>query len=158
MREKNIVFYDGVCGFCNGLVVFLLKHERNNNMSYCSLQSEFAKSFLKDFNVPINIETIYYFSEGKLHKRSEAIKKITRNLKSPFLIISYFLAITPEFLREYFYKVFAKNRYAINTIIAIIAPTPNTYSQPHFSAIFGAKRKSITTPILPAPAIPSTIP
>ena len=88
MKEsKNIVFYDGVCSFCNGLVVSLLKHERNNNMSYCSLQSEFAKSFLKDFNVPIKIETIYYFSEGKLHKRSEAIKKITRNLKSPFLMI-----------------------------------------------------------------------
>jgi len=110
-ESKDIVFYDGVCGLCNALVVFLLKYERNNNMSYCSLQSEYAKSFLKDFNVPINIETIYYFSEGKLHKRSDAIKKITRNLKSPFLIISYLLAITPKFLRECFYKVFAKNRY-----------------------------------------------
>jgi len=110
-ENKDIVFYDVVCGLCNALVVFLLKYERNNNMSYCSLQSEFAKSFLKDFNVPMSIETIYYFSEGELHKRSEAIKKITRNLKSPFLIISYLLAITPKFLREYFYKVFAKNRY-----------------------------------------------
>ena len=112
MKEsKNIIFYDGFCCLCNGLVVFLLKYERNNNMSYCSLQSEFAKSFLQDFNIPMNTETIYYFSERKLYKRSEAIKKITRNLKSPFLIISYLLAITPKFLREYFYKVFAKNRY-----------------------------------------------
>ena len=112
MKEsKDIVFYDGVCGLCNALVVFLLKYERNNNMSYCSLQSEFAKSFLKDFNVPVNMQTIYYLSDGKLHKRSEAIKKITRNLKSPFLIISYLLAITPKFLRECFYRVFAKNRY-----------------------------------------------
>lgn len=110
-ENKDIVFYDVVCGLCNALVVFLLKYERNNNMSYCSLQSEFAKSFLKDFNVPMSIETIYYFSEGELHNRSDAIKKITRNLKSPFLIISYLLAITPKFLREYFYKVFAKNRY-----------------------------------------------
>ena len=112
MKEsENIVFYDGVCNFCNGIVIFLLKYERIKNMSFCSLQSEFAKSFLKDFNVPINIETVYYFSEGKLHKRSEAIKKITQNLKSPLWIISYFLTITPEFLRECFYKVFAKNRY-----------------------------------------------
>ena len=110
-KSENIVFYDGVCNFCNGLVIFLLKYERIKNMSFCSLQSEFAKSFLKDFNVTINIETVYYFSEGKLHKRSEAIKKITQNLKSPLWIISYFLTITPEFLREYFYKVFAKNRY-----------------------------------------------
>ena len=110
-KSENIVFYDGVCNFCNGIVIFLLKYERIKNMSFCSLQSEFAKSFLKDFNVTINIETVYYFSEGKLHKRSEAIKKITQNLKSPLCIISYFLTFTPEFLREYFYKVFAKNRY-----------------------------------------------
>lgn len=112
MKEnKNIVFYDGLCCLCSQLVIFLLKYEKNNSMSYCSIQSEFAKSFLKDFNVPMNIETIYYLSEGKLHKRTEAIKKITRNLKSPFLIIYYFLEITPEFLRESFYKLFAKNRY-----------------------------------------------
>ena len=59
----------------------------------------------------MNTDTIYYFSEGELHKRSDAIKKITRNLKTPFLIIYFLLAITPKFLREYFYKVFAKNRY-----------------------------------------------
>jgi len=110
-KNKNIVFYDGYCGLCNRLVIFLLKYERNDNISYCSLQSEFAKSFLKDFNIPMKIETIYYFSEGKLYKRTEAIKKVIRNLKSPFFIIYYILAITPEFLREYFYKLFAKNRY-----------------------------------------------
>jgi predicted DCC family thiol-disulfide oxidoreductase YuxK len=110
-EKKNIVFYDGVCNFCNGLVVFLLKHERRNNMSFCSLQSEFAESFLKDFNVQVNLDTIYYYSNGNVYKRSEAIKKISRNLKLPYLIVFYFLAITPKFIREYFYKLFAKNRY-----------------------------------------------
>ena len=112
MKEKrNIVFYDGFCSFCNGFVIFLLKHERRNNMSFSSLQSEFAESFLKDFNVQVNLDTIYYYSNGKVYKRSEAIKKITRNLKPPYLIVSYLLAITPKFIREYFYKFFAKNRY-----------------------------------------------
>jgi predicted DCC family thiol-disulfide oxidoreductase YuxK len=112
MKEsKNIVFYDGVCSFCNGLVVFLLKYERNNNMSYCSLQSKFAKSFLKDFNIQVNLDTIYYYSNGKLYDRSEAIQKITRNLKPPYLLVSYFLVISPKFISEYFYKFFAKNRY-----------------------------------------------
>ena len=110
-EKKNIVFYDGVCNFCNELVIFLLKHERRNNMSFCSLQSEFAESFLKDFNVQVNLDTIYYYSNGKVYRRSEVIKKITRNLKPPYLIVSYFLTITPKFIREYFYKFFAKNRY-----------------------------------------------
>ena len=113
IENKNIVFYDGVCNFCNGLVVFLLKYERRDNMSFCSLQSDFSKSFLKDFNVQVNqnLETIFYYSNGKLYKRSEAIKKITRNLKLPYLLVSYFLAITPKFISEYFYNFFAKNRY-----------------------------------------------
>jgi predicted DCC family thiol-disulfide oxidoreductase YuxK len=110
-ENKNIVFYDGVCSFCNGLVIFLLKHEKRNNMSFCSLQSEFAKSFLKDFNIQVNLDTIYYYSNGKLYDRSEAIQKITRNLKPPYLLVSYFLVISPKFISEYFYKFFAKNRY-----------------------------------------------
>ena len=112
MQEKNnIVFYDGICSFCNGLVVFLLKHERRNNMSFCSLQSELAESFLKDLNVKVNLDTIYYYSNGKVYKTSEAIKKISKNLKYPYLMIFYFLTITPKFISEYFYKLFAKNRY-----------------------------------------------
>ena len=110
-EKKNIVFYDGLCSFCNGFVVFLLKHEKRNNMSFCSLQSEFAESFLKDFNVQVNVDTIYYYSNGRVYKRSEAIKKISRNLNPPYLIASSLLAITPKFIREYFYKFFAKNRY-----------------------------------------------
>tara|TARA_B110000459_G_scaffold47445_1_gene53025 strand:+ start:1683 stop:2090 length:408 start_codon:yes stop_codon:yes gene_type:complete len=110
-EKKNIVFYDGVCNFCNGLVVFLLKHERINNMSFCSLQSEFAESFLKDFNVKVNLDTIYYYSNGKVYKTSEAIKKISKNLKYPYLMVFYFLTITPKFISEYFYNLFAKNRY-----------------------------------------------
>ena len=110
-EKKNIVFYDGVCNFCSGLVVFLLKHERKNNMSFCSLQSEFAQSFLKDFNIKVNLDTIYYYSNGKLYNRSEAIKKISKNLKPPYLMDFYFIAISPNFIREYFYKIFAKNRY-----------------------------------------------
>ena len=113
MKEKNIVFYDGVCNFCNGFVVFLLKYERRDNMSFCSLQSDFSKLFLKDFNVKVNQnhETIFYYSNGRLYKRSEAIRKIALNLKLPFLAVSYFLAITPKFIRDYFYKFFAKKRY-----------------------------------------------
>ena len=111
IEKKNIVFYDGVCSFCNGLVVFLLKHEKNNNMSFCSLQSEFAKSFLNDFNIKNNLETIYYYSNGVRYERSDAIIKITRNLKLPYLIVPYLLPIAPKFIREYFYKLFARNRY-----------------------------------------------
>ena len=110
-EKKNIVFYDGVCNLCNGFVVFILKHERRNNMSFCSLQSNFAESFLKDYNIEVNLDTIYYYSNGKVYDRSEAIKKISRNLKPPYLIAFYFLAITPKFIREYLYKLFVKNRY-----------------------------------------------
>ena len=38
------------------------------------------------------------------------------------------------------------------------APTKNTDCHPQISAIFGAKIKSITTPIFPAPASPKTTP
>ena len=47
MSASNpIVFYDGVCGLCNRLVQFLLKHDREGRLRFASLQSDFAAKVL----------------------------------------------------------------------------------------------------------------
>ena len=79
----NIVFYDGECGFCNRTVQFILKHERNQQILFSSLQSDFSKDFFKENNFPTpDLSTFYFFTEGVLLQKSTGGLKVLVFLKS----------------------------------------------------------------------------
>ena len=41
-RSNPIILYDGVCGLCNRLVQFVLKHDSRDYFRFAALQSDFA--------------------------------------------------------------------------------------------------------------------
>lgn len=43
---QTLVLYDGVCGLCNRLVTFLLRHDNRDQFLFAPLQSEFARGRL----------------------------------------------------------------------------------------------------------------
>ena len=47
----TLVLYDGVCGLCNRLVAFLLRHDRNDQFRFAPLQSELAQKFLRRYGL-----------------------------------------------------------------------------------------------------------
>jgi len=70
---KNIILYDGECGLCNRSVQFILKHERNQNLLFSSLQSSFSKKVFSDFNLKNDFdESILFYRDGKLFSKSKA--------------------------------------------------------------------------------------
>lgn len=115
-QNKNIVFFDGVCNMCNGLVSFLVKNDRKNVLYYSSLQSDFANDLLMKQNVKYNdsnMTTIYFFKDGKLYSKSTAVLKIFSLLSPPFSIFAaIFLSIKTSW-RDYLYEKISKNRYAL---------------------------------------------
>lgn len=113
-KEQNIVFFDGVCNMCNGLVTYLMKKDQNHLLYYSSLQSEYAKDLLKKYNVEYdedNMQTIYFFNEGKLYSHSTAILKIIAVLNPFYSGMSKFLLIINKTLRDKIYGFVSKNRY-----------------------------------------------
>ncbi len=44
--DVDVLLYDGVCALCNGLVRFLVEHDRDRRFRYAALQSEFARAAL----------------------------------------------------------------------------------------------------------------
>ena len=46
MENSKIVFFDGVCNFCNATVDFVWKHNKRRSLYYASLQSDIAKEKL----------------------------------------------------------------------------------------------------------------
>jgi len=112
MQEINntrIVFFDGVCGFCNSSVDWLLKHDKRNVLKYSPLQGE-TFSRLKGESAQDKLESIVYFRNGKLYTESTAALLIAKDLGGLWSL-AVVLFIFPEFIRNAVYRYIARNRY-----------------------------------------------
>ena len=108
----NIIFYDGDCDFCNYWVCFVLRNMKSKEFCFSPLRSGFASKFLKAFNIESkNISTIYFFENKRLHRKSTAVLRICRKLKSPYRFFSLFQFL-PKNFSDLVYDYVAKNRHA----------------------------------------------
>jgi predicted DCC family thiol-disulfide oxidoreductase YuxK len=110
-KDHNIVFFDGVCNFCNTTVDRIWMNNPRRDIYYSSLQSDFAKVFLKKHGVDANdLDTVIFYSNNRIYTRSSAILEIAKHLGGIYKILPVF-SIVPPFLRDAVYKLIAKNRY-----------------------------------------------
>jgi len=110
---NKIIFFDGVCNVCNAFVDFVLKNNSNQDLYFSSLQSAFALKFLQERNYDAkDLNTIYFFENGKITKKSEAVLSIAKYLKKP-ISYSQFLMLVPENVLNVAYDFVANNRYKI---------------------------------------------
>ncbi len=113
-----IVLYDGVCGLCNRLVQFVLRHDRDEEFRFASLQSPFVAEILRRHDLPPELSSVYvglnYQEPGEqLLARSDAILFILRKLRKHWAFLGGFVALLPRALRDAAYNVIARNRYRI---------------------------------------------
>jgi predicted DCC family thiol-disulfide oxidoreductase YuxK len=110
-KNHNIVFFDGVCNFCNSTVDWVYRNNKKKDIYYSSLQSEFAAKFLGQNGInTTDLDTIIFYEAGKFYFRSTAILRICKHLRGGYrFLIAFFLI--PSFVRDGVYKWIAKNRY-----------------------------------------------
>lgn len=106
-----IIIYDGVCGFCNRSVQFILDHTPDDSIRFVSFQSDRAKPFLKKYKIK-DMNSIILIESNRCYSKSTAILKIAKNLDSRWRYL-YYLIYIPSFLRDTVYSLFSKNRYRI---------------------------------------------
>jgi len=110
-KTYNIVFFDGVCNFCNATVDLIFRHNKKRDLYYASLQSDFAKRNLPAETLG-DLDTIIFYTNGKLYYRSTAALQIAGHL-SGFYRGMRSLLLVPRFLRDGVYRLIAKNRYRL---------------------------------------------
>lgn len=111
---SQIVFFDGVCNFCNKTVDFLIRKKKSNEQLYfSSLQSEFAAKFMADVGIDIeDLNTIYFYNDGKITDRSSAILDLCQKLQGMYPVLGI-LKIVPRFIRDFFYRLFSRYRHRL---------------------------------------------
>ncbi|MDQ2974345.1 MAG: DCC1-like thiol-disulfide oxidoreductase family protein [Acidobacteriota bacterium] len=118
-NESNpIVLYDGVCGLCNRLTQFTLKHDTHDRFLFASLQSDLAARLLKRHGADANdLDTVYvaidYEQPGeRLLARSDAIIYIGTQLGGIWSLAKAG-RLLPKVIRDALYKIVARNRYRV---------------------------------------------
>jgi predicted DCC family thiol-disulfide oxidoreductase YuxK len=114
-----IILYDGVCGLCNRLIQFVLKHDSQDRFRFASLQSDFAAQVLRRQGAaPEDLDTVYVLldhglREERLTSRSDAAITVFRELGGGWAALGAALRAFPSWLRNWGYKLVARNRYRI---------------------------------------------
>ncbi|HJU94004.1 MAG TPA: thiol-disulfide oxidoreductase DCC family protein [Pyrinomonadaceae bacterium] len=118
-KANPIILYDGVCGLCNRLVQFLLKHDKKARLRFASLQSEFAERVLTRHGIdPKDLDTVqavvnYELPDERVLGRSDAILRAGEELGMPWNVLTGIARIVPRALRDIVYRFVARNRYHV---------------------------------------------
>ena len=110
--EGPLMMFDGVCNLCNGALQFMLRVEKHDKLQFCTLQSDAAIALLEHLNAPLDLSTVVYVVDGNLYTHSTAISLLLRHHAKPmFSFFGLMLAVIPKPVRDYGYRVIARNRY-----------------------------------------------
>jgi predicted DCC family thiol-disulfide oxidoreductase YuxK len=109
--QTPIVFFDGVCHFCNGTVNILIDNDSRQRLRYAPLQGE-TYTLLRQHipTLPSSIDTVILYHAGKVFMKSTAVLEIARLLGGKWKL-ALALRIIPRFLRDAVYDVIANYRY-----------------------------------------------
>ena len=109
--EHALIFFDGVCNFCNDRINFIIRHDKRDYFRFAPLQSTIAEETLKQHRPEaLGGDTFILLENGKVYDRTTAALRIARKLNGAWPVLYAFI-IVPPFLRDIVYRIIAKNRY-----------------------------------------------
>lgn len=109
ITQGPVVFFDGICGLCNGFVDRLMVWDKRHVLRFATLQGATAATHLPAEHTQA-LSTIIYFDGQRIYTRSDAALRIIMRLGGLWKLAGVFL-ILPRFLRDGVYDWVARNRY-----------------------------------------------
>lgn len=119
MSANPILLYDGVCGLCNRLVQFTLRHDSRDLFRFAPLQSPLAARILERHGASAaTLDTFLVVAQPQqpneqLIARSDAVAYVLRELGWRWRFCGFFWKLLPRMIRDAIYNLIAGNRYKI---------------------------------------------
>ena len=117
--DKMIVFYDGLCGFCDRTVQYIIEKDRNDRFRFAPLQSDLAESTLpKHGKNPKDLNSLYLLtgqdeSKEQVFEKSDAVIRIAEALGGKAARQVAWFKWMPKWIRDVGYTLFARFRYRV---------------------------------------------
>jgi predicted DCC family thiol-disulfide oxidoreductase YuxK len=114
-----VLLYDGECGLCNGVVLFMLRRDPKGRLHFAPLQSQPGQAYLSSQGLPMaDFGSLVFVPDwndqrpGAYLMRTDGALAAFAELDGPWRVVSW-LRIVPRVLRDAVYKLISKTRYAI---------------------------------------------
>jgi predicted DCC family thiol-disulfide oxidoreductase YuxK len=109
---NRVLFFDGYCSLCNGLVDWMMRHDRSGSLKFASLQGKAASAMLPPERVKAEPDTVLYMRDGEIYDRSAAVLMALKDLGGIWALASV-LFLIPSPLRNLAYRFVARIRYKV---------------------------------------------
>ena len=116
-HPSPVLLYDGLCGFCDGTVQFILEHDRQGALRFATLQGDFARGVIERHPELAGVDSLVLVERGtsgeeRIYVRSEGALQVATYLGGAWTLARG-LRIVPRFLRDLVYDGFARVRYRV---------------------------------------------
>lgn len=111
-----VLIYDGLCGFCDWAVQFILARDPGGRMRFAPIQGAFAREVLARHPAQAAIDSVVLVTAGdgrgpeRLSIRSDAALEVVRYLGGAWRV-ALVMRLLPRGARDWAYDAFARNRY-----------------------------------------------
>lgn len=114
--EPTIVFFDGYCGLCSGVVDFLIERDHARRLRYSPLQGDTAHRFLTDpertdLDTVMVVKPDLDAARTLKFNKSDAILECLKELGGIYRGLAFFAGLFPRFVRDAAYDFVARNRF-----------------------------------------------
>lgn len=111
----QVLLYDGLCGFCNWTVQFVLARDPGGSLKFSPLQGQFASTILAQRPELRSVDSLVLVTAAdavrpEVAVRSAAVLGVAEYLGWPWKS-ALVLRLVPGPLRDWAYDLFARNRH-----------------------------------------------
>jgi predicted DCC family thiol-disulfide oxidoreductase YuxK len=117
MSDGPVLLYDGLCGFCDGTVQFILRHDRKKTLRFATLQGDYARGVIDRHPELAGVDSLILVERDpaggeRVHVRSNGALGVARYLGGAWHLARA-TAIVPRVIRDLAYDGFARIRYRV---------------------------------------------
>jgi len=107
-----VVFFDGVCGFCNASINFLLACDSRGKLRFAPLQGVTAGELLPTEDRE-SLASMVVWTPAGMYRQSSAVVRILWILGGVWSLLGTLLWLVPRPIRDLGYNLVAKFRYRL---------------------------------------------
>src|SRR5262245_39830747 len=107
----TVVFYDGVCGLCNRLVIFLLRRDRRGALRFATLQGNLARQSLPKHGLdPGDLDSVvvvvnWGLTSESAFTRSRAVLEALAEIGGGWRVLSGAARMVPRAVSDGIYRL-----------------------------------------------------